>query len=229
MKHITKIATLFTLSTSLACAFSPNQFYGAVQAGIYRAQFNNKYLDQTDFIPQNISDSIMQNGYLGGLTIGYTRLINENYFIGAELTGNITGNSALYQTGAANTAFSDNIQINRSVDLTVTPGIITKSAFFPYVRVGVSRASVLDHLTSPVGYNPVMTQYNTNQNVNGFVAGLGVRYIINDRGWLFVETNYHDYGTVNFSSFQNFSASYSHSAHVYSYAALIGAAYAFNV
>ncbi len=230
MKILTRVLTsALLISASVVCAAPVNQFYGAIEGGIYQAQFNSSYIDQTDVIPQNISGSLIQNGYIGGLALGYTRLINPRYFVSVELTGNIEGDSALYQSGAANTAFSDKIQINDNVDLSLVPGIMTESAFSPYFRLGISYASVRDRLTSPVGYDPTNTQFNSNKNIFGLVAGLGVKYAINDRIGLFVEANYHDYGTINFSSFQNFSADYTHSAHLYSYAALIGATYAFNV
>ncbi len=223
------VSSIFLIYSSFTDALPVNQFYVAVDAGIFKAQFNNKYLDQSDLIPQNITNSSMQNGYTGGLTLGYTRLLNTRYFMGFELSGNLDGNSALFQSGAANTAFSDQIQMNNHVDFTVIPGVMTQSGFFPYIKLGISRASINDNLTSPVGYDPIMTRFNSNQNSFGFVAGLGVRYLSSDHSWIYVEENYHDYGTVNFSAFQNFSANYSHSAHIYSYATLIGASYAFNV
>jgi len=222
------MTTIFLTGASVSYAAPTNQFYGAIQGGIFEARFNNNYLDQTDLIPQNISDSLTQNGYTGGLALGYTRLINSRYFVDMELAGNVDGNSALYQSGAANTAFSDKVELDHHIDLTFAPGILTQSDFSPYLKLGISYASVRDYLTSPVGYDPITTQYNTHRNVFGFVTGLGVRYSITDRVKLFAETNYHDYGTLNFSSFQNFSANYTHSAHVYSYGVVLGAMYAFN-
>ena len=44
---------------------------------------------------------------------------------------------------------------------------------------------------------------------------------------LFASADYHDYGTVNFSTFQNYSAAYTHSSKVFSYDVLAGAAYRF--
>jgi len=219
------LATLLT-HVSMSDALPSNQFYASLEAGIFKGQFNSKYLDQTDLIPQNISESLMQNGYSGGLALGYTHSFNSHYFVGLELAGVKDGNSASFQSGAANTSFSDQIQMNSHVDFTVIPGVMTQSGFLPYIKVGISRASINDYLTSPVGYDPVMTNYNSSQTSYGFVAGLGLRYLLNDHSWLFVEENYHDYGSVNFSAFQNFSASYSHSAHIYSYATLIGASIA---
>lgn len=230
MKFFTKIVFFVILiQSSITYAMPINQFYGAIEGGVFKAQFNNKYSDLTDLIPQNVTNASLQNGYTGGVRIGYTRLLNKLYFTGIELSGNLNGNSALYESGAATTAFSDNIQINHNLDLAFIAGIKTDSAFYPYLKIGVSYASIHDRLTSPVGYNVLITSYNINKNGYGGVMGVGVKYTINERSGLFIEANYHDYGTLNLLPFQNFSASYAHSAHIYSYAALIGASYAFNV
>lgn len=228
MKKLTFIAPLIIL-TSNAFALPVNQFYGSLLAGIYQAQFNSSYLDQTDDIPANVSDTFMQNGYTGGVAIGYTHLINPSYFVSLELAGNWNGHTALYQNGGTSTSFSDSVSVDHQFDLTVIPGVVTASAFFPYIKLGISQGHISDSLTSPAGYDPVMTQYNSTKTVYGFVAGLGVRYAVNDRFSLSIETNYHDYGTVNFPSFQNFTATYSHSAHIYAYAAQLGATYNFNI
>ncbi len=227
--RLTSAIFLASVSVSHAnMAFPSDQFYAAIQGGIFQGQFDSRYVDQTDIIPQNISTTLTQNGYTGGLAIGYTHLVNARYFANIELAGNLDGNSALYQSGAANTAFSDKIELKYHFDLTVAPGIITHSDFSPYLKLGISYASVQDNLTSPVGYDPIMMQYNTHKNKWGFVGGLGVRYSITPRVKLFAEANYHDYGTINLSAFENFSATYSHSAHLYSYGAAMGVTYIFN-
>ncbi|WP_231861904.1 outer membrane protein [Legionella hackeliae] len=223
------IIALSLVSPSLLHASSLNQVYAAINGGIFQANFNSDYLDQTDIIPQNISNSSLQNGYTGGLGIGSTHTFNASAFLGIELTGNIDSNSALYQSGAATTAFSDNIKIRHHVDLTVIPGIMTLGSFFPYLKLGVSYASLRDKLISPVGYNPVMTQYQSNKNVYGFAAALGVKHPVNEHLGVFAEANYHDYGNITFSNFQNFSANYSHSAHLYTYGLVVGASYAINI
>lgn len=232
MNFRTKIICITFLTTtciSHARAIPNNQFYGSVQGGIFQARFNSNYLDQTDVIPQNISNSLTQNGYTGGLAVGYTRLLGSRYLFNLELAGNLDGNSALYQSGAANTAFSDKIELNHHIDLSVAPGIITASDFFPYLKLGVSYASVRDYVSSPVGYDPIMMQYNSNKNIWGLVAGLGMKYRATEHVGIFAEADYHDYGTLNLSPFQNFSANYTHSARIFSYSIVVGATYAFNI
>lgn len=230
MKNFCKLFVSILFIQSVVVYASPiNQFYGSINTGVFQAQFASKLIDQTVIPPQSVSDTFIQHGYTGGLALGYTHLFASSYFTSLELSGNIDGNSASFQSEASNTSFSDKIQINNHIDLTINPGIITQSKFFPYIKLGFSRASLKDFVNTPVGQNPVMMQYNTNKTIYGFVAGLGVRYLINDHVWLFVETNYHDYGTVNLSSFMNYTANYTHSAHVYSYAGLIGASYDFNI
>lgn len=59
----------------------------------------------------------------------------------------------------------------------------------------------------------------------GFAAGIGVTKSIIDTLSIFTEANYHDYGSVSFLGVSNFSANYSHSAHIYSYDAVVGVSY----
>jgi opacity protein-like surface antigen len=199
--------------------------YLALDAGILQANFNNNYLDQSDLIPQNISESVLQNGYSGGIALGYNHLLNQRYFFDLELAGNINSGSALYQSGAATAAFSDLTKIKNYVDLTIAPGLIINNAIFPYLKLGVSHASLHDNMHSPVGYTPVITEYDSNKNVFGFAAGLGVKYSLSEHITLFNEVNYHDYGTVNVPNFQNFSATYTHSADLHTYGLVVGAMY----
>ncbi|MEO8402351.1 MAG: hypothetical protein ABI597_11275, partial [Gammaproteobacteria bacterium] len=162
MNSLTKLIIVnLLLWNSISYAAPKNQFYGAIDGGIFEARFNNSYIDQTDLISQNINDSSLQNGYTGGLALGYTYLITARYFINVELAGNLDGNSALYQSGAANTAFSDKIELANHTDLTFAPGIITQNDFSPYLKLGISHASVRDYVTSPAGYDPIFLQYNT--------------------------------------------------------------------
>lgn len=223
------IAALPLISTTLAHASAVNQLYAAIDGGVLQANFSNHYYDQTDLIPQNISDSSLQNGYTGGLALGFTHTINPSSFLGLELSANLEGNSALYQSGAATTAFSDEIKLHHHVDLTVIPGLTTQGAFSPYLKLGLSYASTRDRLNSPVGYNPVMTPYPTNKSIYGFAAGFGVKHSIGQHLGLFAEVNYHDYGTINLANFQNFSASYTHSTRLCTYGLVVGAAFAINV
>ncbi len=225
----TLIVVLPLMSTSLVHAASPNQLYAAIDGGVFQANFNNSYLDQTDVIPQNISNSSLQDGYTGGLAIGFNHSLNASSFLGLELSGHLDSNSALFQSGASTTAFSDEIKMRHHVDLTVIPGIMTLGSFFPYLKLGLSYASIRDDLTSPVGYNPVMTQYQSNKSIYGFAAALGVKHPVGEHLGLFAEANYHDYGNINLSNFQNFSATYTHSARLCSYGLVVGAAYAINV
>jgi opacity protein-like surface antigen len=213
------------LFSSLTYAASP--YYIAADGGIFRGNFNNNFIDQTDAIPQNITEDATQYGYTGGIALGYSKLCNERYSLGAEISGNLDSHHSLYQAGASTAAFSDMIQIKNHFDLTFVPGIMLGSTVLGYAKLGVSYAALQDKLTSPVGFTPTYTNYNSNRNAFGFAGGLGVKKFITDHVSVFTEADYHDYGTVNFSGFQNFSANYTHSAHVYSVAFLLGAAYQF--
>jgi opacity protein-like surface antigen len=228
IKVLTTISTLAFLYSTHLSASQENHFYIAADAGIFTANFNSSYLDLSDIIPQNITQSINQNDYTGGIALGYSRTLSPVYFLGVEVSANVDGGSALFQSGAANSAFSDAIKINNHYDLVVVPGLSLSTTISSYLKLGLSRAHIENILNSPVGYEPRFMEYGSNQTVNGFAAGIGVRRSLGDRVTVFAEYNYHDYGTVNFSNFQNFTANYSHSARIYTYAGVIGAAYNFN-
>lgn len=203
-----------------------NEFHGKISE-VFAANFNNTYLDQTDVIPQNIAQPADQRGYTAGIAAGYKHLVSQHNFLGGEVAASMNGHSATFQSGAATTAFSDTVQINSNVDLTFVPGIMLNDTISTYLKLGVSLASLQDNLTSPAGYTPTITSYNSHINAIGFAASLGVSKDLTEHTKLFTEASYHDYGTVTFTGFQNFSANYSHSAHVYSYGVVIGAAYTF--
>jgi len=215
----------------MANAFSmPNgQFYAALDAGIFQANFGSNYLDQTDLIAQNISESVLQNGYTGGVALGYHHGVNSNYFLGGELSAHLNSNTAQYQSGAATAAFSDSLKLNNYYDFNWVSGIIIHNAFSPYLKLGLSYASIRDNLVSPLGYTPTFANYHTTKNALGFSAGLGVRHEVSKKISLFSEINFHDYGTIHFNDFQNFTADYTHSARLCSYGLSIGAAYTLNV
>lgn len=220
------LSSLALTSPVMACEHITYQhpYYVAANVGIFEGAFSNTYNDLTDVIAQNISEAVQQRGYTTGLALGYSKLVRDKYFLGAELSGNVNSFNATFQSGASSTAFTDTAQIIHQFDLTFVPGILLSSTIESYLKLGVSYGVIQDTVTSPVGYTPVSTRYTSNVNTYGFAAGLGVKKFLSDTVSLFVEGNYHDYGNVSFSNFQNFSATYNHTSHIYSYAAVIGAA-----
>jgi opacity protein-like surface antigen len=235
MKKIS--AVLFTsliAISSCTLAHNNNQtgyVYLAADAGIFSADFNNTYLDQTDTIPQNFQSTVTQHGYTGGLAIGYRKPIYTNYFIGGEISGNVDSSNALFQEGASSGNFSDKTRINDHMDFTFVPGLKLSNTVSAFLKLGLSLAWIQDNLTSPVYpaglYTPVMTYYTNSNTEIGFTAGLGLSKSVCKHAALFTEADYHDYGTMNFQNFQNYSATYTHSTHVYSYDVVVGAAYRF--
>lgn len=229
MKKLSWVVTVFCtcIHSSPGLAVPSSTFYVAANAGIMQVNFNQKYLDQTDIIKQNIADSVQQNNYNAGLAIGYSKLFYNQYLLGAELSGNLDSHNALYQNGAAGIAITDTTQINHHIDLTFVPGMMLSQSIAGYLKLGISFASLQDNLTSPTGFTPTIMSFNSNANATGFAGALGFKAYITDHVTLFAEGNYHDYGNVNFSNFTNFTTSYTHSAHVYAYGIALGAAYNF--
>lgn len=225
-KFTKKLGLLALILSSSAFANKENFIYGAAGIGVFQADFANQFLDQTDIFPVNIVQSAQQYGYTGGLAIGYSRFITPNYFAGLEISGNVNNHNASFQSTAV---FSDQVQIKSYFDLTFVPGIRLGQTVFAYLKLGLSYAYIRDSLTSPSGFTPVIITTNANKNALGFSGGLGIRKSLTKQLSIFVETNYHDYGSVDFSNFQNFSATYTHTTHPYSYDVMAGVLYSFNI
>ncbi len=220
--------SLFALSSS---AFAHHgHFYTAADVGIFTADFDNAYIQQPFTgisVFQNFQDVALQNGYTGGLELGYSRRFHHRYFWGAEVSGNINSRAAVYQAGVQSSSFYDKTRINGNMDFDFVPGIKLTRTISAFMKLGVSIAWIKDNLTSPVGYFATMTNYSNANTAVGFAAGLGVSKLISKHWSLFSEADYHDYGTINFVSFQNYSYSYAHSTRAYSYDVVAGAAYKF--
>lgn len=229
MNRLTKgLITLVLIHGTDLYASQDSHFYVSAVTGIFQANFNSNYLDISDTIPQNITQPALQNNYTWGGAIGYSKAFTPTFFLGLEVNANMDGGNAVFQSGASTAAFSDTVHIKSHFDLDLAPGLWLSSSVASYLKLGVSRAYLADTLVSPIGYNPIFMTFSTTQTVDGFAAAIGIKKIINDHFAVFTEYNYHDYGSVKFPDFQNFTANYSHSAHIYSYGVLLGATYSFN-
>ena len=222
-----KILSFGLIVFSFSIFAHDQNFYVAADAGIFQGDFDTSYSDQTDVIAQNFQQTVAQRGYTGGLALGYSKPMLPHYFLGGEISGNYESNNATFQEGASSGAFTDKTQFNGHMDFTFVPGINLSKTISAFMKLGLSLAWIQDNLTSPVGFTPTIANYSNNLTALGFAAGLGVSKAICKKFALFTEADYHDYGTRHFQSFQNFTANYSHAAHLYSYDVLAGAAYKF--
>jgi opacity protein-like surface antigen len=220
------ISALLNSGSGFAATQLP-PFYVAASAGVFQGNFNSSYTDLTDVVPQNIVQGFQQNGYTEGLAIGVTHLFAEQYVLGAEASLNFNSHNANYQSGSANAAFSDTVQVTHDFAFTLVPGIMLGKNIEAYFKLGVARAYVSDSLVSPTGYTPTIMTFNSSQNVTGFAGGLGIKKFICRNFSVFAEGNYRDYGTLKFSGFQNFTANYANTSHLLTYNVVVGGAYSF--
>jgi len=202
----------------------PHSFYIAGNGGVFQGIFNTLYADQTDVITQDIALTLQQRGYTGGGAIGYSYLFHQQYFVGLEFDFNANSNTAYFASGASTAAFTDATKINYHADLTFIPGVMLTDTLAGYFKIGGSVAWICDQLISPVGYNPFYAYYFTNTRLGGVAAGLGLKKFLNPHLAIFSEYVYHDYNNAHFSNFLNFTAEYTHSAHIYSHMVTIGVA-----
>jgi opacity protein-like surface antigen len=226
LKKLFIILSFLPLATFASSSSSvKNYFYVAGDVGIFTANMNQNYQDQVDVIANNIAQPITQNGYTAGVGLGYIYKLNSLYSLGGELLGQFDTQNASFKSGASTSAFSDSTKIQYHIDLTFNPGMNLSETILGYLKLGASFASISDQLTSPAGFFSTYTTYNTHVNHVGFAGGLGISKILTENLSFFTEANYHDYGSINFNDFQNFSANYTHSSHIYSYDVVVGVAY----
>jgi opacity protein-like surface antigen len=169
---------------------------------------------------------VYQNGYSGGVAIGYHKSFLNEYFIGGELSASAPTDEASFASGASSTAFNDKLSIGGNIDLSLISGFALTDSTSVYARIGLSYAAISTEINTPTGFTPSYVNSSSSRNKFGGGFGLGFKKFVTTNTALFTEYQYHDYGTVNFPNFQNFTATYSHSARVYTQNLIIGLAYA---
>jgi outer membrane immunogenic protein len=225
-----KISTLVCFSAavfSTAVFANHHYFYAGINAGIFTGDFDNVYFDQTSTIAQNVQKDVSQRGYTGGVQLGYRKYLRHGYFVGVEALANADSNNATLREGAQALTFSDKTQFSGHADFVLVPGLTLTKTVSAYAKLGLSVARIRDNVVSPVGSLSTITSYSGVSNPLGFAAGLGVSKNVCRHISLFAEADYHDYGTVTFQNFQNYSAIYTHATHVHSYSVVMGVNYRF--
>lgn len=225
MKRVVLLSWLVLPVFANAATPSDSWYYLSAGASLLRASFNNTYTDQTDVIPQNIAEMSEQHSYTGTVSGGYRHPFSKPWYLGADLSASIDGHYATFKSGASSTAFSDQMQIKNHFDLTAVPGLQISDTVNMWLKLGLSYASLEDSVNSPAGYTPVSETTHTNKGIWGFAAGLGIENWLSGHTALFAALGYHDYGTVTLSQFQNFSATYTHSTHIYMSDVTVGVMY----
>ncbi len=147
--------------------------------------------------------------------------------MGGEFSANYQSGNARFASGAATSAFNDKIYLNRSLELAIIPGVFITDTTALYGRVGASYASLTNRLNSPAGFVPVTVNTNSNSNIVAGTLGVGIKKFVTNNIAIFSEYNYHDYGTMDFPDFINFTATYSHAVRIYSQEITFGASYFF--
>lgn len=218
--------SLCAAASSLACAATASgPWYLSASGSVFQGQFNTQYNDQTDAIQQNLRQSVQQNGYLGSIAAGYLHTCHNNYLLGGELSISGTTSTALYSAGAASNAINDKTSIPYFADLALLAGFVLSDSTYLYAKIGFSYAAIDSNLNSPTGFIPSYIQANATRYAPGGVFGLGLKKMINSHVAVYGEYNYHDYATVDFANFQNFTATYSHTVHASANSVGVGVTY----
>lgn len=226
-----KLAIVVFGALSLSSAVFANHasyFYGAADAGIFTATFDELYAYQSPTVPnpQSITNTAYQRGYMGGLKLGYHHSFRSDYFYNTEISGDIDSDRSSFQSGASG-PFIDNMWVDGHVDFSLVPGMMISHSMSLYMKLGLSVAFFRDRMTSYVGSFNTETGYSLNKTIPGFLAGLGVSKSVTKRMDVFTEADYHDYGNRTLQTFSVQNATYASSAKIHWYDVVVGAAYHF--
>lgn len=218
-------ASIFFISNVYA-ASPANPWYLSLNGGIFQGNFDMKYGDLSDLVANTFRQPVQQYGYSGGIGIGYTRTCGQ-YLLGGELSGNFYTGNANFASGSSTSAFTDQLSIDRNIDLIFVPGVFINETTAVYAKAGLAYEQVASKLLSPIDTDPTYIHHSDTANVFGLALGLGVKRQLSSRMDIFAEYLYHDYEKIKFPNFQNFTANYNHIARLTTQNVAVGIHYYF--
>lgn len=201
----------------------PSYFYVGLNAGVFQSIFQLNYSDLTNAFPNNTNVNINQQGYTGGLALGYRWMYSPNYFLGYELQGSFDTNNTSY---AAQT-ITEQVSGKYHFDLTLDPGMRLAGNTFGYLKIGASYGYFKDQVNAPTGVFPTYVNTSKSHWLWGFVLGIGATKAITRNLMLFAEYNYRDFGNYNLPNFTAYTTTYSHTNRVYTNTYTFGLSYRF--
>lgn len=128
------------------------------------------------------SNSAGAFGWVGGLMAGYGTVLNNWFYLGAEVFGSFSdaeGTTAANIAGPG--ALTDNITttVHGSYGIGLLPGVKIAENYLGYIRLGWNRANLREQVNVivPGVLNQTATRSN---NSNGFVFGVGMEALLVD-------------------------------------------------
>jgi outer membrane immunogenic protein len=221
MKKLLVAATVAGFVGTVNAQSAFEGFYGQIGVGYESNQ------PKTSFVANDLGATTVtygdsnSNGFSGAIGLGYTAAVSKDFLItvGADYSPlSNTGNS---NWSAGGDSFTNQYKFSNRTNIFLAPGFMIDKDKQLYVKAGYSMLNVkTSGQIAGDGGNP-------SANLNGYVAGLGYKQLIDKNLYLFGEGNYYSYGnkSVNYNygggEFDNTNVK------VTSYQFLIGVGYKF--
>lgn len=179
-------------------------WYLGAQVGYDSYRVRNSIAGSVDGVGFAANPVISANGWVGGLMLGYGMMVNEWFYLGGELFGNVSGvnqnMSAILDTTDGDSA-TTNFQVNGSYGLGVLPGIKMTDSTLTYVRLGWNWVNLKQKITvvdtDAVAPVPTTVSASNSNTTNGFVFGVGMETLIVDNWSLRGEFDHTWYSNFN--------------------------------
>jgi outer membrane immunogenic protein len=166
-------------------------FYGQIGVGYESNQPKTSYVSSDD-PPSNpkYGDS-NSNGFSGAIGLGYTAAVSKDFLItiGADYSPlSNTGNSNMSSSDTS-TIHPNQYKFSNRTNIFIAPGFLIDKDKQLYVKAGYSMLNV-----KTSGGEVANSGGNPSANLNGYVAGLGYKQLIDKNLYVFGEGNYYSYG-----------------------------------
>lgn len=108
------------------------------------------------------------NGWVGGMMLGYSMMVNNWFQLGAEVFANKNNGKLYYSNDAAGSTYTNQFEVKSSYGLGILPGIKLTDATLSFIRLGWNNAYVKTNETVTGA-----VRQSENNSTNGFVFGVG--------------------------------------------------------
>ncbi len=200
-------------------------WYLGAQVGYDSYRVRNNLTGTINAINYAANPVINGTGWVGGLMLGYGMMMNEWFYLGGELFGNVSGvdqNMSMNVTDGVTSSINTKFQVNSNYGLGVLPGIKMTDSTLTYVRLGWNwanikqSANVVDNTVAPA----LVASGSKTNTANGFVFGVGMETLIVDNWSLRGEFDHTWYNNFNVAAGALGSASVNPSDNQYMLAVL---------
>lgn len=174
MKNFLFLTTVSILTlSSVAIAKEPEDDY----SGFYIAPHVG--YSMTSLLSKGKGNQVKMgmNGVMGGLSIGYMKMLNPRIVVGGELSSSLLNDGVADWVNRPGNHYSQRTRMKYMNNVSLKAGYLCKGVM-PYLKAGWSFAGVSDHVQR---YSPERINVIKKETRNGPLVGLGVETPINDK------------------------------------------------